>query len=697
MFHFLFKKYFYNNNTNLCFSNTFFFYFVVNASMIGYNKRMNTLEMKKINEVLKENKIGIWKLDGNQLCGDDCFLDLLGTSKDLSYEECYKFHLDHIHPEDREQFSEYTTKLNEERTEIVYRYIHPEKGVMIIRCSGKKTNDGSFVGMHQDISDIVRLEKDKVVESYLAQANEKLRNQNLAQNDYYKEILDEQACGVFAYTVNEHRIVHMNKRAMEMFHIDCLEEAQSKILSIFEKFDYPDPTTNERLIALRKQDDSVDFEVIINSKETYEVHALAKSKVFMNPDHERIIITVFLDISNLVMLKKALEQAKEGSAAKSAFLFNMSHDLRTPLNAIIGFSQLMRTHWDDQELSRDYLEKIDESSQYLLSLINNILEMSKIESGKEELKQKPWDIYTSIDNLLQFFEPDIRQKNQTLNYAVNIKHNMILTDSLKIREIYVNLMSNAIKYTNEGGTISFSLEEIEREEGLSDYKAIIQDTGIGISKEYLPHIFELFTRQRNSSESGILGTGLGMPIVKKLVDLMHGTIHIESEEGKGTTVIVILPHHYIVEEQEVKKVDNKAIDLTGKHILLAEDNDLNAEIAQTLLEDNGLKVMRAKDGLEAVMMVKENMVDCFDCILMDIQMPRMNGFEACKVIRSLPNKKNQIPIIALTANAFEEDRKDCLDAGMSEHVSKPIEIQSLLQTIGSVLKSKLVQLSRTNI
>lgn len=579
----------------------------------------------------------------------------------MDAQACLKFHLSHVHPEDQEQFGEYVRKLSEERTEIVYRFLHSEKGVMMIRCSGKKMEDGTIAGIHQDISDIVRLEKDKILETYLAETND-------------------------AYTVKEHKIVHLNKRALDMFHIDSFENAQCKMRSIFEKFEYPDSTTNERLIALRKQDNSVDFEVIINPKETYEVHALAKSKVFMNPDHERIIITVFLDISNMVMLKKALEQAKEGSAAKSAFLFNMSHDLRTPLNAIIGFSELMKTHWDDQEVSRNYLNKINESSQYLLSLINNILEMSKIESGKEELKEKPWDIYTSCDNLLQFFEPDIRQKNQTLNYSVNIQHNMILTDSLKIREIYVNLMSNAIKYTDAGGTISFSLEEIEREEGVSDYKGIIQDTGIGISKEYLPHIFESFSRQRTSSESGVIGTGLGMPIVKKLVDLMNGTISIESEEGKGTTVVVNLPHRYIIEEQEVKKVNDKEIDLTGKHILLVEDNDLNAEIAQTLLEDKGIKVTWAKDGLEAVMMVKENAMDCFDCILMDIQMPRMNGFEACKVIRSLPDDRNKLPIIALTANAFEEDRKDCLDAGMSEHVSKPIEIQSLLQTIESVLK-----------
>ena len=180
---------------------------------------------------------------------------------------------------------------------------------------------------------------------------------------------------------------------------------------------------------------------------------------------------------------------------------------------------------------------------------------------------------------------------------------MILTDSLKIREIYVNLMSNAIKYTDAGGTISFSLEEIEREEGLSDYKGIVQDTGIGISKEYLPHIFESFTRQRTSSESGVIGTGLGMPIVKKLVELMHGTISIESEEGKGTTVVVNLPHRYIIEVQEVKEVDDKEIDLTGKHILLVEDNDLNAEIAQTLLEDKGIKVTWAKDGLSFAFLV----------------------------------------------------------------------------------------------
>lgn len=298
----------------------FFLYFIENAIIIGYNIFMDT----NINQVLKENAIGTWKLVDDQLYGDDCFFDLIGVSKEIDAQECLKFHLAHVHPEDQEQFNEYVKKLSEERTEIVYRFLHPEKGVMMIRCSGKKMEDGSIAGIHQDISDIVRLEKDKIVETYLSETNEKLRNQNVAQNDYYKEILDELPCGVFAYTVKEHRIVHLNKRALKIFHIDDLEDVQSKMRSIFKKFEYPDLTTNDRLIALRTNDGSVDFEVIINPKESYEVHALAKSKVFKYPNGERIIITIFVDISNLVMLKQSLEQAKEGSAAKSAFLFNMS-------------------------------------------------------------------------------------------------------------------------------------------------------------------------------------------------------------------------------------------------------------------------------------------------------------------------------------------------------------------------------------
>lgn len=197
----------------------------MNASIIGYNKRMGTRQIEDIKNVLKDNKIGMWKLEGNQLYGDACFLDLIGVSKEMDAQESFKFHVSHVHSEDQEQFSEYIRKLSEERTEIVYRYMHPEKGVMMIRCSGKKMEDGSIAGIHQDISDIVRLEKDKIVETYLSETNEKLRNQNVAQNDYYKEILDELPCGVFAYTVKEHRIVHLNKRALKIFHIDDLEDA----------------------------------------------------------------------------------------------------------------------------------------------------------------------------------------------------------------------------------------------------------------------------------------------------------------------------------------------------------------------------------------------------------------------------------------------------------------------------------------
>ena len=652
---------------------------------------MNTLEYTDVQQALEQNTMGVWKLtihneDTGELYCDDTMKKLIGAKETTTPEECFHLHRDSVYPEDKDIFLKYSKKLNEERSELVYRYVHPVKGVMVVRCSGKKTGPDTFMGTHQDISDILRLEKEKALESHLAQVNEKLRNQRTAEINYYKELLDEQACGVLAYTVPEHQIVHMNKEAMRIFHVQSTEHMQRDIADIFKTFYYPDDTTNHKLLSLRNVNDTVDFEVIIHKDTPDEVHALAKTKVFLNPDNERVIVTTFLDISSTVMLQKALEKAEAGSNAKSTFLFNMSHDIRTPMNAIIGFADLMKTHWDDRDLTRQYLQKLDDSSQYLLSLINNVLEMARIESGKEELHEKPWDIYESCNSLLVYFEPEIQKKHLQLDYNVDIRHSHVLCDSIKIREIYANLISNAIKYTPDGGTITFHFKELPSDEqGIACYQAIIKDTGSGISKEYLPHIFEAFSREKSSSESGILGTGLGLPIVKSLVDLMQGTISIESEEGKGTTIILKIPHIYLdhIHSSNASQIDVQA--LKGKHILLAEDNPLNAEIAETMLKDAGFKVTVVKNGLQALEAVKQNKDTRFDCILMDIQMPVMNGFEATRAIRALPSVKASIPIIALTANAFEEDKKASREAGMNGHISKPVQMQVLLKTLANIL------------
>lgn len=652
---------------------------------------MNTLEYTDVQQALEQNTMGVWKLtihneDTGKLYCDTTMKKLIGAKENATPEECFHLHRNNVYPEDTDIFLKYSNKLNEERSELVYRYVHPVKGIMVVRCSGKKTSPDTFMGTHQDISDILRLEKEKALESHLAQVNEKLRNQRNAEINYYKELLDEQACGVLAYTVSEHQIVHMNKEAMRIFCVHSTEHMQQDMAEIFKTFYYPDATTNHKLLSLRNVNDTVDFEVIIHKDTPDEVHALAKTKVFLNPDNERIIVTTFLDISSTVMLQKALEKAEAGSNAKSTFLFNMSHDIRTPMNAIIGFADLMKTHWDDRDLTREYLQKLDDSSQYLLSLINNVLEMARIESGKEELHEKPWDIHESCNSLLVYFEPEIQKKHLQLNYNVDIRHSHVLCDSIKIREIYANLISNAIKYTPDGGTITFHFKELPSDEqGIAHYQAIIKDTGRGISKEYLPHIFESFSREKSSSESGILGTGLGLPIVKSLVDLMQGTISIESEEGKGTTIILNIPHIYLdhIHSSDASQPDVQA--LKGKHILLAEDNPLNAEIAETMLKNAGFKVTVVKNGLQALEAVKQNTDKRFDCILMDIQMPVMNGFEATKAIRALPSVKASIPIIALTANAFEEDKKAAFEAGMNGHISKPVQMQVLLKKLANIL------------
>ena len=406
-------------------------------------------------------------------------------------------------------------------------------------------------------------------------------------------------------------------------------------------------------------------------------------------DRTRAVVIGTRNIDDLIkkerlqkeQLRKAYIQAENASNAKTNFLNNMSHDIRTPMNAIMGYTELMEKNIGNVEKEKDYLSKIHSSSTFLLDLINSILEMARIESGKETLNIKACNIYDIIESLNSVFEKQAEQKGLTYQCTTKIQHPYVYCDQIKFEEILLNIVGNSVKYTKKGMVL------IHAEEGESgQFQCIIQDTGIGMSEEYLPHAFEDFSREKSGVQTKVKGTGLGLAIVKSLVELMNGTIEISSQVNQGTTTRIKFQFEIASENELENNQETNIIDFKGKHILLAEDNDLNAEIAQTLLEDKGLKVMRAKDGLDAVMMVKENAEDCFDCILMDIQMPRMNGFEACKVIRSLPNNRSKLPIIALTANAFEEDRKDCLDAGMSEHVSKPIKIQSLLQTIESVLK-----------
>ena len=394
------------------------------------------------------------------------------------------------------------------------------------------------------------------------------------------------------------------------------------------------------------------------------------------------------------ILNKALIEAKVASKAKTDFLFNMSHDIRTPMNAIIGFTNLLEEHLDDKEILLNYIDKIKTANEFLLSLINNVLEMAKIENGKEHLDEANTNMVDFYHTIVTLFHTQMNEKGVIFRHSLKIRHRNVMIDVTKMREILLNILSNALKYTPTGNSVTMTVTELPSErEGYAVYQTIIEDTGIGMSEEFLSHMFEYFSRERTTTESGVSGTGLGTAIVKKLVDLMHGTIDVESKLGEGTKITLKMSHQ-ITENQDVQQNfqnerEYNTRDFTGKRILLAEDNDLNAEIAIAILEEQGLEVERAEDGIVCVNMIEKADADHYDLVLMDIQMPNMDGYKATQLIRQLPDKKkSRVPVIAMTANAFEEDKRNALVAGMDGFLSKPIAIEELIHTLQNTMEMK---------
>ena len=395
-------------------------------------------------------------------------------------------------------------------------------------------------------------------------------------------------------------------------------------------------------------------------------------------------------------LEIALKKAEEANLAKTRFLNNMSHDIRTPMNAILGYAQLMENELKGKDLpeTSEHLKKLQQSGNLLLSIINNVLDMARIESGKMEIDENYGRIEDIRQTLFEIFGDEAKKKNIALHYTINVEHEHILTDTTKVKEIFVNILSNAIKYTPPGGSVMINVDELVCDEsGYMMVRTRVSDTGIGMSQDYLTKIFDAFTRERNTTKSKITGSGLGMSIVKRYVDLLGGTIDVESEPGKGSTFTVTLKHRIADESYYVKKHDEGSGTaskiLEGRNILLAEDNDLNAEIAEAILERAGLKTERVEDGIQCVNRIMQMPVGTYDVILMDIQMPKMDGYKATQEIRNLPDKdKACIPIIAMTANAFEEDKREAIAAGMNEHIAKPVQADKLLSILSEVIRQQ---------
>ena len=476
--------------------------------------------------------------------------------------------------------------------------------------------------------------------------------------------------------------IHLSdlKKASYDFVIWKTDRVTKKKIIISQSSKNIDPNT--LLIKCKLPNNKWNFEIVPKQGwiNTYVIRSLVIASVLID-----FLVTAAIaqfeirhrkDLEYASQIEWQAKKAQEASAAKSRFLFSMSHDIRTPMNAIMGYTELMEKNIGNSEKEKDYLSKIHSSSKFLLDLINSILEMARIESGKETLNIKACNIFDVLDSLNSVFEKLAYEKGLEYQCTTKIQHPYIYCDPIKFEEILLNIVGNSVKYT-KNGNISIHVEEIES----GQFQCMIQDTGIGMSKAYLPHAFEDFSREKSGTQTSVKGTGLGLAIVKSLVELMNGTIEISSQVNQGTTTRIKF-HFEIAKESELEKnQETNIIDLKGKHILLAEDNDLNAEIAMTLLSDYGMIVDHVSDGVACVKKVKENK---YDLILMDIQMPNMDGYQATQIIREF----SDIPIVAMTANAFEEDKQKVLSIGMNGHIAKPIDMDKVISTLSKVLTFK---------
>ena len=497
--------------------------------------------------------------------------------------------------------------------------------------------------------------------------------------------------------IKGNNIPGLNGRYTQIDHNILLEQVNRLITEPFRQssVEFYDSTT----IAKRLEGKNSLFHTCERTDGTWILSMIVPQKY---DENGRVVSVLLANRDFTEEKKRELEQeealrqekikAEKANEAKSIFLFNMSHDIRTPMNAIVGYSQLMKKELTNPKLIH-YQEMIEQSSKLLLSIINNVLDMARVESGKMELDEN----YEVVGNITQLvcgaFAAEASKKNIELNIIVNVEHKHIIVDSTKMQEILSNLISNAIKYTPEGGKVLIDVQELPyNKEGYTLIQTKVSDTGIGMSEEFLPSLFELFTRERNTTLSKIPGTGLGMAIVKNLVDLMNGSIEVESELGKGSTFTITIPHKIANKDYTNRNIESSNefdIDFKGKIILLAEDNELNAEITTTILSEMGFEVKAVEDGILCVNEMQHQPANTYDLILMDIQMPNMDGYKATDCIRHLSQlEKANIPIIAMSANAFEEDKKKAFDVKMNDYITKPIDFQKMEEVLKHILSKK---------
>ena len=669
------------------------------------------LQFEEMKRIMTGAGFGIWSvenIEGHPLWmrANAKMAELLGICdvSVMSPEEMYDFWFNRIKPEAKESVMSSIDRMKSGKVEeVTYLWEHPAIGDRYMRFtgSGKAVEGKGYVlnGYCSDVTGLVNKEKEQ--QKAMARMGAEI------QRAYEVVKFVSRSCtSIYRINMQDGRLMHVST-VNEKVHNALGNEgdARERFLEFCEKLVKPE--WREEMLAFTNLDwvrEQLKTQSII--KHEFECSAcgwvigsfVAGKRGDDGYCTEVVWTTVDVneqkkkELSQLNALEDAKRAAVEANCAKSSFLLNMSHDIRTPMNAIIGFTGLLEKHQEEPERRQDYLNKLKESSALLLGLINNVLEMSRIEKGHLDLDVQACGVEQMYDMFCSVFLDMMIQKGITFCHSMDVEHEFLFCDPIKVRDVVLNLLSNAYKYTPSGGKVELYIREVPcEEEGFAIIETVVKDNGLGMSAEFIPHMFEEFSREHNTTDVKVEGTGLGMPIVKNLLDLMGGTIEVESELGKGTTFKVYIKHR-IAKKSDVINVDMpdvSDVDFRGRRILLAEDNDLNAEITMEVLKDIDLVVERAEDGQRCVEMIDVAPAGYYDLILMDIQMPRMNGYEATRIIRQMKDKeKANITILAMTANAFEEDKREAIESGMNAHLSKPIEVEKLIKTLKRSLNSR---------
>lgn len=536
----------------------------------------------------------------------------------------------------------------------------------------------------------ISVEHEKYIHELHKKENDELSNivQSLSANYeaiYYVDLQTNHYKNFVKNTQYDKKIDSVIKVSDDFF--DVLPQNIKKVVYEPDKEIVIKNTKKETILNKLKNDDaySFNYRLMIDEKPIYHQIKCVKSG-------DKLIVGVFNIHQQMEehaqrdeSLRIAKEKAESANKAKSAFLFNMSHDIRTPLNAIQGYTELVEKNLDNKEKVINYLSKIKQSNNHLVKLLNNVLDMSRIENSTVTITEVPFDVIEGFNKLLAMVQIEADQKDiQITNQFVDIQNQYLLVDVLHLNQILINVLNNAIKYTKDGGDVCMIVQQMSStKKGVVPMKISISDTGIGMSKEFVKHIFEEFKREKSTTQSKVEGTGLGMSIVKRLIDLMDGKIDIQSEEGVGTTVDLLLKFKVCSEGEYRESINTQTkflfeqVSLNNKRVLIVDDVEFNREIVTEVLQDEKMLVETADDGIVALQKVKDNPPTYYDIILMDVQMPGMNGYETTRKIRELGSDYEKIPIIAMTANAFEEDKQNAIKSGMNAHMAKPIKIDDL--------------------